>query len=123
MKVLVVDDETDVMDLFLQRFRKEIKAGEISLHFAHSGEEAVEVLNTLNPMDIVLVLSDINMPGMSGFDLLKIIKEKFVHLKVYMISAYGDTENMNRASNLGVDDFITKPVDFEKLKSKLITNQ
>lgn len=119
MKVLVVDDESDVMDLFQQRFRKEIKAGLVHLNFAHSGEEAVQILSGLNPMDIVLVLSDINMPGMNGFDLLKIIKNDFPSLKVYMISAYGDAKNMSEAKQLGVDDFITKPLDFEVLKTKL----
>jgi CheY-like chemotaxis protein len=119
MKVLVVDDESDVMDLFRQRFRKEIRTGLIELSFANSGEEAVKILSALNPMDIVLVLSDINMPGMNGFDLLKIIKSYFPDLKVYMISAYGDSINISEAEKLGVDDFITKPLDFELLKSKL----
>ena len=88
MKLLVVDDELDVKDMFLQRFRKEIKAGKLSLVFAHSGEEAIELLSQTQPMDVVLILSDINMPGMTGFDLLKIVKDKLPALKVFMVSCF-----------------------------------
>ena len=119
MKVLVVDDETDVKDLFLQRFRKEIKAGKIDTLFAHSAPEAMDVLTEQDPMDVVLILSDINMPGKNGFDLLKEVKEKFPEMKVYMISAYGDAENMDRAKNIGADDFLVKPVNFDALKEKI----
>ena len=121
MKVLVVDDETDVKDLFLQRFRKEIRSGKLSLVFAHSGEEALTLLRSLHPMDIVLILSDINMPGMTGFDLLKAVKESMPHLKVFMVSAYGDAENMNRAREIGADDFIEKPVNFQALEEKIFS--
>jgi CheY-like chemotaxis protein len=123
MKLLVVDDELDVKDMFLQRFRKEIKAGKISLVFAHSGEEAIELLTQMQPMDIVLILSDINMPGMTGFDLLKIVKDKLPELKIFMVSAYGDTENMNKAREHGADDFIEKPVNFKLLEEKIFSAQ
>ncbi len=119
MKLLVVDDELDVKDMFLQRFRKEIKAGKLSLVFAHSGEEAIELLSQMLPMDIVLILSDINMPGMTGFDLLKVVKEKLPELKIFMVSAYGDAANMNKAREYGADDFIEKPVDFRLLEEKI----
>lgn len=122
MKILVVDDEHDVKTLFEQRFRKEIKNGEIEFAFAFSGEEAIEFMNA-NEHEAVLILSDINMPGMSGLELLKHIKEKFEKPPpiVMMITAYGDKENYNEAMKLGADDFLTKPVDFVALKEKLKT--
>jgi CheY-like chemotaxis protein len=118
-KLLVVDDELDVKDLFLQRFRKEIKAGKFSFVFAHSGEEAIELLSQVQPMDIVLILSDINMPGMTGFDLLQQVKKKLPTLKVFMVSAYGDAANMSRAKETGADGFIEKPVNFQLLEEKI----
>lgn len=122
MKILVVDDEQDVKTLFEQRFRKEIKTGELEFVFAYSGEEALQYLNS-NDHEAVLILSDINMPGMSGLELLKRIKEKFDEPPpfVMMITAYGDKENYNEAMKLGADDFLTKPVDFVALKEKLKT--
>ena len=121
MKILVVDDEKDVQILFQQRFRKEIKKAELDFVFAFSGEEALEVLNKMRH-EAVLILSDINMPGMSGLELLKLIKKDFVAPPpvVMMITAYSDQENYNTAKQLGADDFLTKPVDFKLLKEKLI---
>lgn len=120
MKVLVVDDEMDVKTLFEQRFRKEIKNNEIELEFAFSGEEAIIFMDE-HEHEAVLILSDINMPGMSGLVLLKHIKEKYEKPPpiVMMITAYGDDENYNEAMSLGADDFLTKPVDFGRLKDKL----
>ncbi len=119
MKILVVDDEIDIQDLYLQRFRKEIRSGELELLFAFSGKEALGVMETMHPMDVVLLLSDINMPGMTGFDLLKLVKEKYSYLTVFMVSAYGDVSNMSKATELGANDFITKPVDFALLREKI----
>lgn len=120
MKVLVVDDERDVQTLFEQRFRKEIRSGEVFFDFAFSGEEALEYLHR-HEQEAVLILSDINMPGMSGLELLRRIKEEYQEPPplVMMITAYGDAENFNTAKNLGADDFLTKPVDFTSLKEKL----
>ena len=122
MKILVVDDETDVKALFEQRFRKEIRNGETEFAFAYTGEGALNYLNQLNH-EAVLILSDINMPGMSGLELLKQIKEKYETPPpvVMMITAYGDKENYNTAMKLGADDFLTKPIDFTVLKDKLKT--
>jgi len=122
MKILVVDDEKDVQVLFEQRFRKEIKNGEMELVFAFSGEEAMQYMQA-NEHEAVLILSDINMPGMSGLELLRHIKEKYEKPPpiVMMITAYGDDENYNQAMQLGADDFLTKPVDFTSLKEKLKT--
>ncbi len=120
MKILVVDDEKDVQTLFQQRFRKEIKNGDFDFAFAYSGDEALDYLNRL-AHEAVLILSDINMPGMSGLELLKKIKSKYENPPpvVMMITAYGDSENYKTAMSLGADDFITKPVDFNLLKEKL----
>ena len=122
MKILVVDDEKDVQVLFEQRFRKEIKSGEMQFAFAFSGEEALQYMQA-NEHEAVLILSDINMPGMSGLELLQHIKEKYGKPPpvVMMITAYGDDENYNQAMQLGADDFLTKPVDFAALKEKLKT--
>lgn len=120
MKILVVDDEKDIQPLFQQRFRKEIKNGELDFGFAYSGEEALNYLNSLEH-EAVLILSDINMPGMSGLELLERIKRQFEEPPpfVMMITAYGDSENYDKAMELGADDFITKPVDFSALKEKI----
>ena len=120
MKILVVDDEQDVQILFEQRFRKEIKKGEMNFVFAFSGEQALEILKDLIH-ETILILSDINMPGMSGLELLEQIKQKYTAPPpvVMMITEYGDQENFNTAKNLGADDFLTKPVDFKALKEKL----
>lgn len=120
MKFLVVDDEMDVEALFKQRFRKEIKEGQVDFVFATSGELALEYLNE-NHHEGVLILSDINMPGMSGLELLGKIKQKYSAPSpiVMMITAYGDSENYNQAMKLGADDFLTKPVDFTLLREKL----
>lgn len=120
MKILVVDDEKDVRFLFEQRFRKEIRRQEMYFVFAYSGEEALNYLNE-NPHEAVLILSDINMPGMSGLELLETIKKKFLKPPpfVMMITAYGDETNYQTAMKLGADDFLTKPLDFSQLKEKL----
>lgn len=120
MKFLVVDDELDVQTLFRQRFRKEIKEGQVDFAFATSGEMALQFLNE-HDHEAVLILSDINMPGMSGLELLGQIKQKYNTPSpvVMMITAYGDAENYNQAMKLGADDFLTKPVDFTLLREKL----
>ena len=120
MKILVVDDEKDVQVLFEQRFRKEIRSGEMNFVFAFSGEDALVYLNQ-HEHEAVLILSDINMPGMSGLEFLSHIKQKYHKPPpvVMMITAYGDAENYNTAKELGADDFLTKPVDFTVLKEKL----
>jgi CheY-like chemotaxis protein len=120
MKILVVDDEKDVKDLFLQRFRREIRKAEFQFVFAFSGEEALEKLGAME-QDGILILSDINMPGMSGLELLEKVKKTYVAPPpvVMMVTAYGDEENYNTAKRLGADDFLTKPLDFKLLKDKL----
>jgi CheY-like chemotaxis protein len=121
-KILVVDDEQDVQVLFQQRFRREIRDNEIEFAFALSGNEALLYMENHNN-EAVLVLSDINMPGMSGLELLRQLKLKYGSPApiVMMITAYGDSENYRYAMKLGADDFLTKPLDFSLLKEKLKT--
>jgi CheY-like chemotaxis protein len=120
MKILVVDDEVDVQSLFEQRFRREIRSGTYQFAFAHSGESALTYLGE-RASEVVLILSDINMPGMSGLELLRHIRTEHPAAPpaVLMITAYGDADNHDRAMELGADDFLTKPLDFNQLKQKL----
>lgn len=120
IKILVVDDEADVQPLFLQRFRKELRAHELEFDFALSGEEALEFMKKEHS-EIVLILSDINMPGMSGIELLSKIRLNYHEPDpvVMMITAYGDDENRRQAIQNGANDFLTKPLDFNLLKEKL----
>ncbi len=122
MKILVVDDERDIQTLFEQRFRKEIRDKTVEFVFAFSGEDALEYLKLhAEEQEAILILSDINMQGMSGLELLEHIKQKYHKPPpvVMMITAYGDGENYRIAKELGADDFLTKPVDFKLLKEKL----
>jgi CheY-like chemotaxis protein len=117
--IIVVDDEPDVAEMFRQRFRREAREGTYVMHFAASGEEALELLGGGIEPGVIVILSDINMPGMDGLQLLGKIKERFPGLPVMMVTAYGDDERRRRAGELGASDFLTKPVDFERLKAQL----
>src|SRR5689334_21228417 len=119
VSILVVDDEPDVADLFRQRFRRESREGKYVMHFAASGDEALDRLAEEIQPALVVVLSDINMPGMDGLQLLGEIKQRRPELPVMMVSAYGDDERRRRASELGAFEFINKPVDFDQLKESL----
>ena len=119
MKVMVVDDERDIEFLFRQRFRKELKDGTVEFYFAFSGEEALTHLRRFTPPDVVLILSDINMPGMTGLELLRTVKANHPDLKICMITAYGDEHNYQTAMQYGADEYYTKPIDFEKLKREV----
>jgi two-component system, response regulator, stage 0 sporulation protein F len=119
VSILVVDDETDVAELFRQRFRREVRQGLYVLHFAYSGEEALDKLDGAIEPQLIVILSDINMPGMDGLALLREIKERRPELPVMMVTAYGDDERRRRASEYGAAEFITKPVDFTLLKQQL----
>jgi len=116
MKVMIVDDEKDVEVLFRQRFRKEVKEGRVELCYAFSGDEALELLSSVQPPDVVCMLSDINMPGMTGLELLKIVKDRFPQIRVSIITAYGDDQNYKTAMKTGAEHYFTKPIDFEQVK-------
>lgn len=122
MKIMVVDDEQDVQFLFEQRFRRELKQNRISLYFTLSAEEALKQLQNNKSECLSLILTDINMPGMNGLELLKIIKENFPHLKVFIITAYNDENHYSTAKKYGADDYITKPIEFNKLKEKILNS-
>ena len=116
-KILVVDDESDVQLLFRQHFRRDVREGRIDLEFATSGEQALEIMRQDTPRD--LVLSDINMPGMSGLDLLPKIKAEHPEVPVIMITAYGDANTARVAHDRGAEALFTKPVDFGALRSEI----
>ena len=119
VSILVVDDEPDVAELFRQRFRREARQGTYVMHFASSGEDALSKLDSGVDPQLIVILSDINMPGMDGLTLLGEIKQRWPELPVMMVTAYGDDERRRRANKYGAAEFITKPVDFEMLKERL----
>jgi len=119
MRILVVDDEKDVEILFRQKFRKELKSKSLELVFAFSGQEALEFLEKNIPPKIMYIFSDINMPGMTGLELLDIVKQRFPQINVSMISAYGDKDNHDKAIASGAKEFFTKPINFDSLKEEV----
>jgi CheY-like chemotaxis protein len=119
VSILVVDDEPDVADLFRQRFRREVRDGTYVIHFANSGEDALQQLGNGIEPQLIVILSDINMPGMDGLHLLGEIKQRFRDIPVMMVTAYGDDARRRRASDLGACEFLAKPVDFNALKAQL----
>ena len=119
MKFLVVDDEKDVEMLFRQKFRKEIRNGLIELEFAFSGQDALDLIQNTQPPDVLYIFSDINMPGMSGLELLNKVKSQYPQIQVSMISAYGDDDNYRKAIDNGAKEFFTKPIDFKSLKQEV----
>ena len=119
VSILVVDDEADVAELFRQRFRREMRQGIYVMHFALSAEEALKKLKGEIEPQLIVILSDINMPGMDGLALLREIKKQRPRLPVMMVTAYGDDERRRRAEEYGAAEFLTKPVDFDHLKEQL----
>jgi len=119
ISILVVDDETDVAELFKRKFRRELRNADYVMHFAYSAEEAINMLDAEIEPKVMLVLSDINMPGMSGIELLRDTKKRWPDLPVAMITAYGDPESRQKAHDAGAADFLTKPIDFVELKDKI----
>ncbi|HET9848460.1 MAG TPA: response regulator [Candidatus Dormibacteraeota bacterium] len=119
VSILVVDDEPDVAELFRQHFRREVRQGTYVMHFASSGKEALARLSEGIRPQLIVILSDINMPGMDGLALLREIKQQWEDISVMMVTAYGDDERRRRADEYGATEFITKPVDFALLKQQL----
>ena len=119
VSILVVDDEADVAELFRQQFRREVRQGHYVMHFAQSAEEALVKLEDGVQPELIVVLSDINMPGMDGLGLLRKVKEQHADLPVIMVTAYGDDERRHTARKFGAAEFVTKPVDFDLLKQQL----
>ena len=119
VSILVVDDEPDVTELFRQRFRREVRDGTYTMHFAHSGEAALQMLGNGIEPELIVILSDINMPGMDGLTLLGEIKKRWPDIPVMMVTAYGDDERRRRATEFGAAEFLSKPVEFDVLKEQL----
>jgi DNA-binding NtrC family response regulator len=120
VRVLVVDDEPDVEPLFRQQFRRELREGQYLLDFALSGQAALNKLEGRGGDEIILLVSYINMPGMTGLDLLPKVKERRPGLPVFMISAYGSADTVATALERGAVEFFTKPVDFPKLRQDIM---
>ena len=117
--ILVVDDESDMETLFRQQFRRDLKAGRFGLEFATSAQQALRVVEETRGREVVLLLSDINMPGMSGFDLLPRAKAARPHLPVIMVTAYGDADTRRRALENGAEALLPKPIDFAALRAEV----
>src|SRR5262245_50639417 len=120
--VLVVDDEVDVQPLFKQRFRRQIRDGSVRFEFANSGSEARETLGE-GDAEIVLILSDIRMDGMDGFELLSEIRKKWPPMPVYLVTAFDAAAYREQADELGASGYLTKPVDFNKVKALIFDSE
>lgn len=119
VKILMVDDEPDAELLFRQNFRREMRKEEYTFLFAHSGQQALELLEFEDIPEVLLVLSDINMPGMDGIELLDHVKAKWPTLPVFMVTAYGDPKTEYVAKQKGAHMVVPKPVDFATLKETI----
>lgn len=119
--VLVVDDEPDVEMLFRQQFRHDLRSGRFTMEFAQSGDLALQRINDAAGVSIILILSDINMPGMSGLELLPKAKAMRPDVPIIMITAYGDADTKRKALENGAEALLTKPIDFGALRSEIDT--
>ncbi len=119
--ILVVDDEPDVEALFRQQFRRDLRAGRFTMEFAQSAPAALECIGAAGNASLILILSDINMPGMSGLELLPKAKAVRPDVPVIMITAYGDAETKRKALEKGADALFTKPIDFAMLRTEIDT--
>jgi CheY-like chemotaxis protein len=119
--ILVVDDEPDVEELLRQQFRRDLRAGRFNMEFAQSAAEALQAISDAAGVALILILSDINMPGMSGLELLPKAKALRPDIPVIMITAYGDAETKRKALENGAEALLTKPIDFTVLRSEIDT--
>jgi len=119
--ILVVDDEPDVEELFRQQFRRDLRAGRFSMKFAQSASAALQAIADAAGVSLILILSDVNMPGMSGLELLPKAKALRPDVPVIMITAYGDAETKRKALENGAEALLTKPIDFTVLRSEIDT--
>lgn len=117
--ILVVDDEPDVEPLFRQQFRRELRQGAFVMEFAQSANDALRLLSTAEALTLLLILSDVNMPEMSGIELLPKIKAIRPEVPVIMITAYGDAATRERALANGAESLLTKPLDFSALRKEI----
>jgi CheY-like chemotaxis protein len=119
--ILVVDDEPDVEALFRQQFRRDLRAGRFQMEFAPSASDALKLAAEVRDPSLILILSDINMPGMSGLDMLPKVRAEHPHVPVIMITAYGDAETRRKAIERGATGLLTKPIDFALLRQQIDT--
>ena len=119
--ILVVDDEPDVEDLFRQQFRRDLKSGRFMMEFAPSAPVALQRAGEIRDPSLILILSDINMPGMSGLEMLPEVRAKRPDVPVIMITAYGDAETRRKAIERGAEGLLTKPIDFAQLRQEIDT--
>ena len=119
--ILVVDDEPDVELLFRQQFRRDLRARRFTMEFAQSALAALQCISDARDASLILILSDINMPGMSGLELLPKAKAARPDVPVIMITAYGDAETKRKALEGGADALFTKPIDFVSLRGEIET--
>jgi CheY-like chemotaxis protein len=117
--VLVVDDEPDVEMLFRQQFRRDLRAGRFTMEFAESADKALRRISEVTNELLILILSDINMPGMSGLELLPKAKAARPDVPVIMITAYGDDNTRRKALEGGAEALLTKPIDFVALRTEI----
>jgi CheY-like chemotaxis protein len=117
--ILVVDDEPDVEQLFRQHFRRDTRSGRFVMEFAASALEALERAKTISDPMLILILSDINMPGMTGLEMLPKVKTMRPNVPVIMITAYGDEATKKKAAELGAAGLLTKPIDFDLLRREI----
>jgi CheY-like chemotaxis protein len=117
--ILVVDDEPDVEALFRQQFRRDLRQGRFVMEFAQSGHMALRCISDAKGVSLILVLSDINMPGMTGLELLPKAKAARPEVSIIMITAYGDDETKRKALENGAEALLTKPIDFVALRSEI----
>ena len=117
--ILVVDDEHDVRELFLQQFRKELRGKRFVMEFAYSGVEALAKVDEARDLDLILVLSDINMPNMTGLELLPRLKQMRPDVPVIMITAYGGEDMIRQAVKAGAAKLLPKPIDFAQLRQEI----
>ena len=119
--ILVVDDEPDVEVLFRQQFRRDLRAGRFVMEFAQSAPAALQRIGDAEGVSLILILSDINMPGMTGLELLPKAKAIRPDVPVIMITAYGDADTKRKALEDGAEALLTKPVDFVALRAEIDT--
>ena len=119
--ILVVDDEPDVESLFRQQFRRDLRSGRFHMEFASSAPVAIERASEIRDPSLILILSDINMPGMSGLEMLPQVRAKRPDVPVIMITAYGDAETKRKAIERGAEGLLTKPIDFSLLRQEIDT--
>ena len=117
--IVVVDDEPDVESMFRQNFRRDLRSGRFLMEFALSAQAALEQMKAIPDPSLILILSDINMPGMSGLEMLPKVKAERPNVPVIMITAYGDEATKKRATELGAAGLLPKPIDFSLLRQEI----